>query len=211
MEKAIENSLNTRLMLKNELFARQKQLICELAKIFPIQRLDLINNRTVPAQSSSGSYKLKILNSSIRLWPTSTISTSESSSANFDRENAIAMGHICHCIDLIATILGVPLRYPIVYRVSKSYIVESVVSGSGSSVPLAENQAAAVTTTTPRMLALFRQASSSQEELFLYAVSLLNADLVQIRVLFDSASHRNVDHSDLLVNLKWIFDFFNKF
>lgn len=197
-------------MLKNELFMRQKQLICELTKIFPIQRLELGNRVTTSTQTSQ-MQKLKILNSTIRLWPTSTTpavtslpsESSSSSSSNHDRENAIAMGHICQCVHMLAIILGVPLRYPVVYRASKSYVVESV-SGGG----VGENSKGAET--TPRMLALFRQASSTQEELFLYAVSLLNADLVQIRVLFDSASHRSVDHSDLLINLKWIFDFFNK-
>ena len=207
MEKSLESSINTSSILKSDLFSRQKQLIRDLSRVFAIKRLEQLPIATTSSraslqpstssQSAQHQQKLKIINSCIRLWPSAQSNTINSSS-NYDRENSIAIGHVAQAAHILAAILGVPLRYPIVYRSSKSFIIEHVGMNSSSGGDR-----------EPRMLALFRQAST-QEELFLYAVNLLNADLVQMRVLFDNASHRNIDHSDLLVNLKWIFDFFNK-
>lgn len=145
--------------------------------------------------SSTTSQKLKVLNSCIRLWPSS--SNTINSSSNYDRENATAIGHIAQAVQILSIILAIPLRYPLICRASKSYIVENL---GGNNLSADRGL---------RMLALFRQ-TSAQEELFFYAVNLLNADLIQIRLLFESTSYCNIDHSDLLVNLKWIFDFFSK-
>lgn len=170
-----------------------------------IKRLELLplttNTRASLTPSSSQQLiKLKILNSCIRMWPSSSSNTINSS-INYDRENAIAVGHIAHAVQMLAMILAVPLRYPVVCRSSKSYIIEQVGGVSGlTGIPNDRE---------PRMLALYRQ-TSAPEDLFFYAVNLLNFDLVQIRLLLDSTSHRTIDHSDPLVNLKWIFDFFNK-
>lgn len=214
-------------LLKTELFARQKQLIRELSSIFVIKRMELLTNTTTSSSSSTSSsnltahrqsltpasmattalvQKFKILNACIRMWPSASSNTINSSS-NYDRENAVAIGHIAQALQMLAMILAVPLRYPIVCRASKSFIVEQVAGGpSGMACSPAGSM---ILDREPRMLALYRQ-TSAPEEFFFYAVNLLNADLVQLRVLFDAAAHRNVDHSDPLVNLKWIFDFFNK-
>lgn len=153
--------------------------------------MNMATNRSNPTPQNA--QKLKILNSCIRLWPAASSNTINSSS-NYDRENAIAIGYIAQAVNMLATILAIPLRYPIIYRGSKSYIIEQVGSGGGAE---------------SRMFALFRQASAHEEHFF-YAVNLLNANLAQIRVLLEPASHRSIDNSDLLVNLKWIFDYFNK-
>lgn len=219
MERSLEVKHQTSMTLKSELFARQKQLIRDLSSIFIIKRMEQppilatsSSRASIVAATMSTTHhnkqqpqKFKILNSCIRMWPSSSL-LSNTVSSNYDRENATAIGYIAQVVQMLATILGVPLRYPLVCRASKSYIIEHVglVTGGGGGGGVGSGVAS-----EPRMLALYRQ-TSAPEELFFYAVNLLNADIVQIRVLFDAAAHRNVDHSDPLVNLKWIFEFFNK-
>jgi hypothetical protein len=47
---------------------------------------------------------------------------------------------------------------------------------------------------------------ATQDESLNLAVSLLNKNVTQLRLLFDG--YRNFDPNETLMNLKWIFDYF---
>lgn len=199
LEKSLENAVNSNFLLKNQLIFRQKQLVRDLAYIFNIQKLETIynsynsssnlNRLSVEngslATTKSNPVKLKILNSCLRLAPLSN--NSINSSSNFDRENSIAIGYIAHAVQLLSNIFCISLRFPVVYKASRSYIIEQFNEKD------------------VRMLALFKQASI-QDDHFIHAVNLLNSDIIQMRIIFDN--YKNIDNSDLLLNLKWIFDYF---
>lgn len=178
-ENQIEVSLKSNFMFKSELKLRQKQLINDLASVFQI--VDSISNGSPNSNSSSLSVRLskaRILNTSLRLG---------TSNLSVDQENSVALGYISQSVQIISNILCVPLRYPILFRSSRSFIIEQFDE------------------TDVRKYALFKQ-SSTQDNFFMYAVSLLNVNIIQIRILYDS--YRNVDQDDLVVNLKWIFDYY---
>ena len=73
------------------------------------------------------------------------------------------------------------------FRASKSFIIESFNDADGNM----------------REHALF---DATQDESLNQAVSLLNKNVTQLRLLYDV--FRNFDPNETLVNLKWIFDYF---
>lgn len=235
IEKTLDLSLNSNYLFRHKLKLRQKQLMNELAAIFRIEpysnqtnflavskRKSYQSPQQQQQQQQNHHFMLKIINSRLSIAASSVIalykspsgsssastgssvssastssaassSSSLSSSTNHtDRENAIALGHIAQSIQLVSLILGIPLRYPLVFRASKSFIIEQFnIDNNGKDT---------------RMFALFKQTSSNAEEQFYYAIKLLNINIIQIRIMFDN--HKNADNVDLLVNLKWIFDYF---
>ena len=96
------------------------------------------------------------------------------------------LGYIIHSIVILSDILNLPLRHPVIFRGSKSFVVEQLNASASSEFPL------------------FKQTSSAQDPHFAHAVTLLNKNLSQLRISFDS--HKNVDSNDMLGNLKWMFD-----
>ena len=180
LDTGIKELLKENYLFESKLKKRQKQLIAELSAIFSIEK--------------SGEF-MRILNATLRLTNPYSASTLNGYNSNNIvilsmediKENSIAFGYIIQCIQLLATFLCVPLRYPLVYRASKSYIIESFNDGEGN----------------VREHALF---DATQDESLNLAVSLLNKNVTQLRLLFDG--YRNFDPNETLLNLKWIFDYF---
>lgn len=178
MEENIKVLLKENFLVETTLKQRQKQLVQELSKIFTIQKSNEF---------------MRILNSTLRL--TNPYSNNFHGNNNIVilsmddiKENSIAFGYIIQAIQLLSTLLCVPLRYPIVFRASKSFIIESFNDGDGN----------------VREHSLF---DATQDESLNLAVSLLNKNITQLRLLFDG--YRNFDPNETLMNLKWIFDYFS--
>jgi hypothetical protein len=106
-----------------------------------------------------------------------------------DQQISCALGYISHCMVLFTTILNQPLRYPIVYRSSKSVIIDSASTSANDGETVQE-------------YSLYR-ASTVQEQNFNYAILLLNKNLAQLRILFDN-NYKNADFNCTLGNLKWL-------
>ena len=180
-EKFAKLEINIKLLLKenyifeNKLKKRQRQLVAELAKVFVIAK--------------SGDF-MKILNANLKLNnPQSSLQTNNLIILNLDdiKENSIAFGYIIQAVQLLSAILSVPLRYPIIFRASRSFIIEQFNDNDGNS----------------REYPFF---DATHDETLSLAISLLNKNVSQLRLLFDS--YRNFDHNETLINLKWIFDYF---
>lgn len=188
----LEKSLDTQWRFLNldelKLKKRQKQMIIELSSIFPIEQL---NGTTNPVEgtpttntTTQGSYtrnRMKIININFRSYNSSNLTVK-----NVEHQNAVVLGYIIHSITMIANILSTPLRHPVIFRGSKSFIIEQLNPESHSEFPL------------------FKQNSSTQDSLFAHAVTLLNKNLSQLRITFDN--YKNIDTNDMLGNLKWIFE-----
>ena len=177
MEENIKLLLKENYLFETKLKRRQKQLVLELSKIFTIEK---------------SSEFMRILNATLRL--TNPYSNNFHGNNNLVilsmddiKENSIAFGYIIQSIQILSTFLCVPLRYPIVFRASKSFIIESFNDGDGN----------------VREHNLF---DATQDESLNLAVSLLNKNITQLRLLFDG--YRNFDPNETLMNLKWIFDYF---
>lgn len=143
--------------IKSLISNRQKYMIKELSEIYCIQ----LNNQKIEYNEIN----------SCRL------------NAN-EQQTSIAIGYIAHCLILICNLLNIPLRYPIVYRASKSLIYD---------LPNGE--------LNYKELQLFKN-KTVQEQNFNYALFLLNKNVVQLRILFDN--FKNIDVNNILGNLHWM-------
>lgn len=160
---------------ETKLTKRKKQMIQELGFIFQIERLN------VNIEGGSKRNRMKIINTNFRSYNKINVSLK-----NVEHQNAVVLGYIIHAIQIISNILNIPLRHPVVFRGSKSFIIEQLNTDQNSEFPL------------------FKQNSSTQDLDFAHAVTLLNKNLSQLRITFDS--YKNVDTNDMLGNLKWMFD-----
>ncbi len=181
-----ENKYNTLVkmnqLIEFKLKQRQKNLIAELAKIFCIEsRIEIVpssNETNLQAKTRLKILSLQFNNLSNNL-----------ANSNDDKQNSIVLGYITHAIQMLITILNVPLRYPIMFRGSKSFIIEQIKEDNICETPL------------------FRQNNSSgQDQAYNHGVELLSKNLSHLRGLYES--YKTADQKDLLANLKWIFDFF---
>jgi hypothetical protein len=173
LETALNYSTSINMFEEEKLRKRQKQMIKELASIFKIERIEW---------SSSGNTRnrMKIINTNFKSHNNNNLAKK-----NAENQNAVVLGYVIHSIQMLSNILNMPLRYPVIFRGSRSFIIEQMNEDDCSEYPL------------------FKQ-NSVQDSSLAYAVSLLNKNLSQLRIAFDS--FKNVDTSDMLGNLKWIFD-----
>ena len=183
IEKHNQLLLNELVYFQSKLKKRQIDLMNDLSSIFLIEN-NTSNNTTNEYRPNRNS---KILNVNLKLTNFTTLTE--------DQTNSIALGYITQSIQMISNILSIPLRYPLVFRSSKSFIIEMNDSSSNNDL---NNQ---------REFALFKQ-NNAQDDNFPHAISLLNKNLSQLRLVFDN--HRNVDPNETLINLKWLFDYFKK-
>lgn len=174
----LENSLILNLKVleheEEKLRRRQRHMIAELAEIFSVEHLKGL-------KQNNTRNRMSILNVNFRSY-----NNTNSVIKNVEHQNAVVLGYIIHSIVLISNILNIPLRHPCIFRGSKSIIIEQLNPDSISEFPL------------------FKPSSSTQDLHFAHAVTLLNKNLSQIRIIYDS--YKNVDTNDMLGNLKWIFD-----
>ncbi|RNA20365.1 UV radiation resistance-associated protein [Brachionus plicatilis] len=104
-----------------------------------------------------------------------------------DNEMNVALGFFVQALEMLSFILSVPLRYPVVFRSSKSVIVEFV-----------ENS-------NIREYALYRTTNGFESN-FIYALKLLETNVIQLRFLLDP-KHDFKKIEDILTHLKWMFDY----
>lgn len=215
-------SANLNLKLK----LRQKSLLNELISVFQLDTL--FKSQSVQAQQDS---HINLINAILRTKSsTSTSSSSKVSQSALSMSNQIAiqLGYICHIIKMLTVILNIQLRYPVIFRASMSYIMEYEAQlASSNTATQSENNSnalnSAATTSTEfyqfiKEYPLFKPNSSSsnknksasgsplQEDISLYAIQLLNRDLLQLRIFLNNnrkslqAQHQNPQQPPSLSN-----------
>ena len=207
-------------LVQAQLKWRQKELVIELADVFTIEnfvdskrsQLDLLTSLPLNFNRQQPSGKLKLLNASLVINrgivytsaknvnpanPAAATSATMTEVAD-DDENAISLGYVVHALQLLADILCVPLKYPLLFRSSKSYVVEQLSDFDSRKLPL------------------FKNAAS--DDVYFYAVGLLNIDITQLKVFADkrflgiieSTAPTATNNVDILLNLKSIFEYFKR-
>ena len=163
---------------------------------------------------------------------------------------AVQLGYICHIIKMLTVILNIQLRYPVIFRASMSYIMEyeaQLASNTSQSENSNSNTQNATMSTEfyqfVKEYPLFKPTSSSsnknksasgysslQEDISLYAIQLLNRDLLQLRIFLNNSrkslqaqqqnpqpsnnpavakvNFRSLSVNDLLTNLRLVFESF---
>jgi hypothetical protein len=209
-----ENLLVELVSLKDNLICKQKKLIKSLSKIYPIENVLKNNNNNNNNNNNEINIdqELKIANVFL---PNSKFYLN-----NDEQQISVGLGYVSHCLLILCSILNIPLRHPIIYRASKSTIINythdksflNLISGNTSNV---NGSSTTITTTTAatssnlivnenlflQELALYR-TNSVQEASFSYAVFLLNKNLAQLRILFDN--YKNFDFNNTLGSLFWL-------
>uniref|UniRef100_A0A1D1XP16 UV radiation resistance-associated gene protein n=1 Tax=Anthurium amnicola TaxID=1678845 RepID=A0A1D1XP16_9ARAE len=93
------------------------------------------------------------------------------------QRSATALGYVAHAVMLIAAFLDVPLRYPLRFGGSRSYIVDHAPSNEFTSSDLASNSLMAAIP-KPMEFPLFLEGQDSTRSA--YAIFLLNKDVEQL-------------------------------
>ena len=203
-----ENLLTELMNLKEIMVKKQRQLIKNLSKIYPIENV-LDNNSS--SNEINIDQQLKIANVYL---PNSKFYLN-----NDEQQINVGLGYVCHCLLILCSILNIPLRHPIIYRASKSTIINytqdknflnliasaSISSGtspgSSSSSPTNASNLSSNENFNLQELALYR-TNAVHETSFSYAVFLLNKNLAQLRILFDN--YKNFDFNNTLGSLFWL-------
>ena len=213
LEKICEFTSKTLDMNLNQLKQRQRQLIIDLFEIFKIETVNVHDAKrnsimdpmitSLPANFRQNT-KLKMLNASLvinkmNLFVNGNGKTTNGSNdmhnahneVTNDEQNSIALGYLVHAVQNLSNILCVPLKYPLLFRSSRSYIVEQVNEYDSRKLPLFKSNVVS-------------------GEVFFYAVSLLNINLIQLKVFTDKRflNLEQQNNLDLLLNLKTIFEYF---
>lgn len=178
IEKSNKGKEASVLVLKEKLILRQRKLIRELAFIYPIQNLSAQQTGNINQANSTRNFPdMEILGVKLNSLQNVQISVQD------DQKVSIALGYVSHCLIILCDILDVPMRYPIHFNASKSFICEFP----------RENQVVEY--------ALYKNNSVTEQN-FRHAFRLLNKNLVQIRILFDD--FKNIPFGDTLGNLSWM-------
>lgn len=165
-KKKCDNLIREQILVEKVVKHRQQELVSGLSEIFFINK-----NR----QNSN-----QILNVCLDI--------SKISEEKKDNDLNVALGFFVQALDLLSFILAAPLRYPIVFRSSKSSIVEFVENGN------------------IREYALYLNTNGSEFN-FKYALKLLESNVIQLRFYLDP-KHDFKKIEDFLSHLKWMFDSF---
>jgi hypothetical protein len=193
-----ENLLSELMSLKEKMVIKQKKMIKSLSSIYPIE--NVIKN-----QNKNEIYidqQLKIANVYL---PNPKLYIN-----NDDQQISVGLGYVCHCLLILCSILNIPLRYPIIYRASKSTIINYTQDKNFSNLITNSNTNTNQTNSSNlslsdsfnlQELALYR-TNAIQENSFSYAVFLLNKNLAQLRILFDN--YKNFDFNNTLGSLFWL-------
>ncbi|XP_010326839.1 UV radiation resistance-associated gene protein-like isoform X1 [Solanum lycopersicum] len=112
------------------------------------------------------------------------------------QRSATALGYVAHVVTLIASYLQVPLRYPLRFGGSRSYIRDYAPSVEPSSSDLTSSSAVS-TNSRPVEFPLFLEGQDSTRAA--YAVFLLNKDIEQ---LLNYIGGRSTGPRHVLANLK---------
>lgn len=186
------------------LSARQAKMLHELGRIYPIRGAPVPHRPTATPNYTIRGVELP-------LDPGSVGSTREEEEAA-----ASALGYLAHIVALLAKLWGVPLRYPLACRASRSLVHDpayppafvalpfafaaapsaaaavSALNPSSSNDPSAPSPEAlllqAATTTTTATFPLFRRGV--ERERFAWAVHLLRRDVVQLLAARKMPGHK---------------------
>ena len=195
-----ENLLIELVNLKEKMVIKQKKMIKSLSSIYPIE--NVINNQN--NNEINIDQQLKIANVNL---PNPKFYTN-----NDEQQISVGLGYVCHCLLILCSILNIPLRYPIIYRASKSTIINftqdknylNLIRTANSNTNTNQTNSTNLSLAESfnlQELALYR-TNAVQENSFSYAVFLLNKNLAQLRILFDN--YKNFDFNNTLGSLFWL-------
>ncbi|CAF0814301.1 unnamed protein product [Brachionus calyciflorus] len=169
IRKKLDANLKIQYQIEQRLRLRQRELVTDLKDIFCISKV---------MDTQKNFIKTRILHAYIEV--------SSAVNEKIDKETSIGLGYVVQAIEMLSFILGIPLRYPCIFKCSKSFIIEFFDDSSNA-----------------RKYALFKQYNNFDEN-FPLAIRLLERNVLQLRLLFDNG--KSFVNEDMLTNLRWIFD-----
>jgi len=177
--------------MEQKLRKRQQYMVTQVAQIYPVRPLDeqspghkpgistsIIKTSTAGSILSNGSQKrpLAILGLQL-LKPTAKKTGYFSDKTDFQKSSTV-LGYAAHAVSLIASYLSVPLRYPLQFGGSQSYVLDHAPAVEPSSITSVANSAHPSTSMKMMEFPLFFDGQETTRSA--YAVFLLNKDIEQL-------------------------------
>ncbi|KAL6905704.1 hypothetical protein ACP4OV_003305 [Aristida adscensionis] len=200
--------------LDRKLRMRQQHMITQVAQIYPVRPLDEQSPDQKPSSVSninktknfSGNAESMLPNGSqnrplailgLQLSKLSVKKTGYFSDKTELQKSATVLGYAAHAVSLIASYLNVPLRYPLRFGGSRSYVLDHAPSVEPSSVTSAGSFVPPSTSMRTMEFPLFYDGQETTRSA--YAIFLLNKDIEQL-LNYIGAESRGPRH--VLANLK---------
>ncbi|KAJ1264589.1 hypothetical protein BS78_08G011000 [Paspalum vaginatum] len=199
--------------LEQKLRMRKQYMIAQVAQIYPVRPLDeqstdqkpgftsnignIIKARNAESTLPNGSQNRPLAILGLQLSKLSVKKTGYFSDKTEFQKSSTALGYASHAIFLIASYLNVPLRYPLRFGGSRSYVLDHTPSAEASSIASVVSSVPPSTSTRTMEFPLFFDGQETTRSA--YAVFLLNKDIEQ---LLNYIGAESLGPRHVLANLK---------
>ncbi|XP_062198102.1 vacuolar protein sorting 38-like [Phragmites australis] len=196
--------------LEQKLLMRQQHMITQVAQIYPVKPLDeqspdhkpsltsnIIKTSNAESMSPNGSQNRPLAILGLQLSKLSVKKASYFSDKTEFQKSTTVLGYAAHAVSLIASYLNVPLRYPLRFGGSQSYVLDHAPSVEPSSITSVLSSVPRNTSMRTMEFPLFFDAQETTRSA--YAMFLLNKDIEQ---LLNYIGAESLGPRHVLANLK---------
>ncbi|WVZ88167.1 hypothetical protein U9M48_034715 [Paspalum notatum var. saurae] len=171
--------------LEHKLRMRKQYMIAQVAQIYPVRPLDeqtpdqkpgftsnIMKTRNAESVLPNGSQNRPLAILGLQLSKLSVKKTGYFSDKTEFQKSSTALGYASHAVSLIASYLNVPLRYPLRFGGSRSYVLDHTPSAEASSIASVVSSVPSSTSMRTTEFPLFFDGQETTRSA--YAVFLLN-------------------------------------
>ncbi|XP_066356393.1 vacuolar protein sorting 38-like [Miscanthus floridulus] len=177
--------------LEQKLRMRQQYMIAQVAQIYPVSPLDeqspdhkpgftsnITKTRNAESGLPNGSQNRPLVILGLQLSKLSMKKTGYFSDKTEVQKSYTVLGYAAHAVSLIASYLNVPLRYPLRFGGSRSYVLVPAPSVQPSSITSVATSVPPSTSMRTMEFPLFLDSQETTRSA--YAIFLLNKDIEQL-------------------------------
>jgi len=177
--------------MEQKLRKRQQYMVTQVAQIYPVRHLDeqspdhkpgittsIIKTSTAESILPNGSQKRPLAILGLQLSKPTAKKTGYFSDKTDFQKSSTVLGYAAHAVSLIASYLNVPLRYPLRFGGSRSYILDHSPSVEPSSMTSVVSSVPPNTSMRMMEFPLFFDGQETTRSS--YAIFLLNKDIEQL-------------------------------
>ncbi|KAF8648561.1 hypothetical protein HU200_064603 [Digitaria exilis] len=205
-----ENGCGRLKNLEQKLRMRQQYMIAQVDKIYPVRPLDvqspdhklgftsnIIKTRNAESVFPNGSQNRPLAILGLQLSKLSVKKAGYFSDKTEFQKSSTVLGYTAHAVSLIASYLNVPLRYPLLFGGSQSYVLDPAPAVEPPSITSVVSYVPPSTSMRTMEFPLFFDGQETTRSA--YAVFLLNKDIEQ---LLNYIGAESLGPRHVLANLK---------
>ncbi|RLM99297.1 hypothetical protein C2845_PM06G15060 [Panicum miliaceum] len=196
--------------MEQKLRKRQQYMVTQVAQIYPVRPFDeqspdhkpgittsIIKTSTAESMLPNGSQKRPLAILGLQLSKPTAKKTGYFSDKTDFQKSSTVLGYVAHAVSLIASYLNVPLRYPLRFGGSRSYVLDHSPSVEPSSMTSVASSVPPNTSMRTMEFPLFFDGQETTRSS--YAIFLLNKDIEQ---LLNYIGAESLGPRHVLANLK---------